>query len=44
MGDFSIEFLKDILTSECNGIKLSFLFKIPPTVLRGKKNAVNLIK
>lgn len=44
MRDFSIESLKDILTSEGNGIKLSFLFKMPPTVLREKKNAVNLIK
>lgn len=43
MGDLPIEFLKDILTSESNGIKLSFLFKMPPTVLR-EKNAVNLIK
>lgn len=37
MGDLPIEFLKDILTSESNGIKLSFLFKMPPTVLREKK-------
>lgn len=36
MKDFLIEFLKDILTSESNGIKLSFLFKMPPTVLRKK--------
>lgn len=27
---FSYEFLKDILTSESNGIKLSFLFKNAP--------------
>lgn len=43
MKNVPIEFLKDILTSESNGIKLSFLFKMPPTVLR-EKNAVNLIK
>lgn len=37
MRNFPIEFLKDVLTSESNGIKLSFLFKMSPTVLREKK-------
>lgn len=40
---FLFEFLKDILTGKSNGIKLSFLLKMPPAVLR-EKNAVNLIK
>lgn len=44
MQDFPIEFLKDILTSESNGIKLSFLFKNTPNSSGRKKNAVNLIK